>query len=80
MKLYYDDYADVLYVTFDESLNRCIYVDSPSGAILRISEETGQLASATIPFFSRRAESGDLDFPELAGASLPAGFLKSLHT
>ncbi|MCU1256973.1 MAG: hypothetical protein JWM83_3272 [Candidatus Angelobacter sp.] len=80
MTFYYDNDADVLYVTFDESLSPCIYIESPSGAILRVSESTGQLASATIPFFSRRAERGELDFPELAGASLPPGFLESLRT
>jgi len=76
--MYYDSDADVLYVTFNEQLFPCVYVDSPSGAILRVSAATGELASVTIPFFSRRANSGQLDFPELGGVLIDPEILQRL--
>ena len=78
MNFAYDDDADVLYVTFLTSPGPCRYYDTPSGAILRIVEATGQVASATIQFFSRRAEHGELDFPELENIGLSEAFLRSI--
>jgi uncharacterized protein YuzE len=55
----YADHADVLYVTFVETKNKCIYVEIDAGVICRIDETKNLVVGITIVDFFRRATNGD---------------------
>jgi uncharacterized protein YuzE len=62
----YADHADVLYVTFSETKNKCIYVEIESGVICRIDEASNQIVGLTITDFMRRLRDGiPINIPEL---------------
>ncbi len=73
MTLEYDDLADVMEVSFSEPTSKCTYVESISGAILRVEISTGRIVGARILGYSRRSiQSGVIDIPEMKDARFTA--------
>jgi uncharacterized protein YuzE len=67
MKISYATHADVLYIVFEETTNKCVYSEVESGVICRIDETTDRVVGITIPYFRRRAEKNEtFSIPELA--------------
>lgn len=66
MKISYDQPADVLYLTFEETKRRCEYVEE-NGIVLRIHPGTKIVVGCTIPRFSVQAVRGQLDIPFVDG-------------
>jgi len=65
MRFSYDDMADVLYITFEKSEGRVVYVDNSEGDVLRIDTQSGKVIGCTIMFFLRRAREGPIIIPEI---------------
>jgi hypothetical protein len=65
MTLEYDDLADVMHISFADPESVCTYIESASGAILRVELATGQIVGARILGFSRVMEQGCYDIPEM---------------
>jgi len=65
MTLEYDDLADVMHVSFADPETTCTYMDSVSGAILRIEKDSGRIVGARILGFSRIMQQGAYDIPEM---------------
>lgn len=59
MRISYANHADVLYIVFEETPNKCVYVEMESGIVCRIDEKTDRVVGITVPDFSRRAERGE---------------------
>ena len=49
MTFEYDDLADVMHISFSEPGSMCTYMDSASGAVLRIEKSTGKIVGVKIP-------------------------------
>lgn len=64
MNISYDQVADVLYLTFDDT-KRAEYVEE-AGVVLRVHPDTRAVVGCTIPRFSAQAKDG-LQMPYLAG-------------
>lgn len=80
MKLSYATHADVLYIVFEETANKCAYVETESGAVCRIDETTDRVVGITIPYFKRRAAAGEtITIPELPEGLSARSLLQSLH-
>ncbi len=54
MTFLYDDETDVLHIAFEENAGSCVFVETASGAILRIERGTGTLIGATLLYFIRK--------------------------
>jgi uncharacterized protein YuzE len=66
MKIDYALHADVLYVVFADTRNRCAYVELDSGVICRVDEITDKVVGITVPDFKRRIENREsILIPEL---------------
>jgi uncharacterized protein YuzE len=66
MKINYALHADVLYVVFTDTPNRCAYVELDSGVICRVDEITDKVVGITVPDFKRRVEKREsILIPEL---------------
>jgi hypothetical protein len=72
---FYDDLTDVMHIAFEQTAGPCLYVEAPSGSILRIERATNKLVSIVIPAFLAQVNENALVLPELAAASLPPDFL-----
>ena len=79
MRISYANHADVLYIVFEETPNRCVYVEMDSGIICRIDEKTDRVVGITVPDFRRRVElHEEIYLPEL-NIGIPAeGLLHAL--
>ena len=68
MRINYALHADVLYVVFADTQNRCAYVELDSGVICRVDEITDKVVGITVPDFKRRVENKEsIQIPELDG-------------
>lgn len=56
MRINYALHADVLYVVFTDTQNRCAYVELDSGVICRVNEITDKVVGITVPDFKRRVQ------------------------
>lgn len=65
MTFEYDDLADVMYIEFAEPMSICTYMDSASGAVLRIERATGRIVGARVLGWSRLIEKGPFKIPEM---------------
>jgi hypothetical protein len=65
MTLEYDDLADVMHVSFADPTSTCTYIESESGAILRVEIATGKIVGARILGFNRIIQRGAYDIPEM---------------
>jgi hypothetical protein len=65
MTFEYDDLADVMHISFSEPESMCTYIDSVSGAILRVEKATGRIVGARILGFSRVIKHGAYNIPEM---------------
>lgn len=66
MKLSYAAHADVLYIVFEETPNKCVYVETESGVVCRTDEVTARVVGITIPHFKRRVAAGEpITIPEI---------------
>lgn len=65
MILEYDDLADVMHVSFADPVSKCTYMNSVSGAVLRVEEATGRIVGARILGFSRIMQQDAYDIPEM---------------
>ena len=59
MTVSYSKRADVLYITLEETDERCLYLEVGSGMVCRISESTDRVVGVTIRDFLRHVQSGD---------------------
>lgn len=75
MTFYYDDLTDVMHIAFEQEAGPCLYIEAPSGTILRIERSTNKLVSMVIPYFIAKLRDDALVIPELASAALPPDFL-----
>ncbi len=67
MTVSYDD-ADVLYIAFRKpsAEDEAVYVEKPSGDILRVDPDSGQILGVTIQLFQYRLKSGErIYIPEI---------------
>ncbi len=78
MTFCYDDETDVLHIAFEANAGPCLFVETASGAILRIERGTNTLIGATIPYFIRKLKDGSLVMPELATTSMPSDFMQKV--
>lgn len=78
MTLEYDDLADVMHVSFADPVSKCAYIESVSGAILRVEITTGRIVGARILGFSRIMREGVYDIPELHDPNFQSEWI-SLH-
>jgi uncharacterized protein YuzE len=65
MTFEYDDLADVMHIEFAEPKSKCTYMNSTSGAILRVEESTGRIVGARVLAWQRILEHGPLTIPEM---------------
>jgi uncharacterized protein YuzE len=65
MTFEYDDLADVMHIEFAEPKSKCTYMNSASGAILRVEEKTGHIVGARVLGWQRIIDKGPLTIPEL---------------
>jgi len=52
----YDKEADVLYVVFERTAGRCVYVETKNEVVLRIDTKSDRILGMTVPSFSKRGE------------------------
>lgn len=65
MRINYALHADVLYVVFTDTPNRCAYIELDSGVICRVDETTDKVVGITVPDFKRRVENNEsIQIPE----------------
>lgn len=64
MKINYDKYADVLYITVAQSKQKVSYYENDRGQIVRV-DENGKVVGVTILRFSKRAAEADIVIDEI---------------
>jgi uncharacterized protein YuzE len=70
MTFSYDDKADVLYLTFEKSEGKVVYLENSQGDVLRLDEQSGKVIGCTIIFFLRRAREGPILVPEITSVPI----------
>jgi uncharacterized protein YuzE len=76
MTFEYDDLADVMHIEFAEPNSKCTYMNSASGAILRIEESTGRIVGARVLGWQRILERGRLTIPEMEDMRFSAQWIE----
>ena len=71
MTLSYDSEADVLYVSFEQADEPCLYVENAQGDVLRVTKRTQQVVGCTILHFSARQKEGTITVPEIGTVTGP---------
>lgn len=64
MKIDYDKYADVLYITVAQSKEKVSYYENKQEQIVRV-DENNKVVGVTIPRFSKRCKEGEIVIDEL---------------
>jgi uncharacterized protein YuzE len=78
MKISYATHADVLYLVFEDTENKCAYIELESGVVCRIDETNDRVVGVTIPDFQRRIErNGSILIPELSKGLSAEKFLQA---
>ena len=79
MTFLYDELTDVMHIAIEAEAGPCFYVESSSGAILRIEHGTNKLIGLAIPYFFAKLEDGSLTLPEIATTAMPSDFIERLQ-
>jgi uncharacterized protein YuzE len=79
MRISYAQHADALYLVFEDTENKCSYIELDSGIICRVDEVSDRVVGITIPDFLRRTERKELLLiPELTTGIPAEQFLQAL--
>jgi uncharacterized protein YuzE len=78
MRIKYATHADVLYLVFEDTTNKCAYIELESGVVCRVDEVTDRVVGITVPDFSRRTGNNQtLSIQELSRGLSAEGFLQA---